>query len=198
MRGASSVNPEPALGLSFGRKAVLMGGVVQSVDPEDAGGGYWEAMLPEGRPESALVLGLGGGTIALLLRDRLGVGKQVCVDESAAMLRLAENEFGVSGPEIQLVQADAFGYVHTCEQRFDFIAVDLYHENRLARGVLALPFLRALAARLQPGGTVAYNLFRDEMLAGRLARIERTFERIRLVDVAANTVFHGRSKRRQR
>jgi spermidine synthase len=182
----------------MGRRAVLVDGVVQSVASEDALGGYLAAMMPLLPPQSALLLGVGGGTVALLLRRQFGPVSITGIDDSAEMLRLAAESFGLTGDGIDLQQADAFAFVHQSEGRFDFIAVDLYRGNRLVRGVLALPFLRALAARLGPGGTVACNLFRDGLLDERLARLERVFERTRLEHVAANTVFHGRPRRRQR
>ncbi len=177
---------------------MFVDGVVQSVDPDDAASGYWEAMIPEQRPSSALLLGFGGGTVARLLHRRFGPLPITGIDESSAMLEMAIGGFGDPLPDLSLVQADAVGFVHQAGDRYGFIAVDLYHGNRLVRGVLALPFLKALAARLEPGGSVAYNLFRDDLLGERVARIERRFDRIRLTEVAANAVFHGRPHRRQR
>lgn len=186
------------IGTSFGRRALFVAGVVQSVDPNDAATGYWKAMIPEQRPASVLLLGVGGGTVPQLLTRKYGPIAITGVDESGEVLELARNEFGLSLPNLALVQADAFAYVHQAEARFQFIAVDLYHGNKLARGVLALPFLRVLAARLEPGGTVAFNLFSDEHLPERIARLERVFEQTRLEHVAANAVFYGRPRRHQR
>ncbi len=188
----------PTIGLSAGRRALFVGGVVQSVDPDDAASGYWEAMIPEQRPSSALLLGFGGGTVARLLHRRFGSLPVTGVDESSAMIEMAVGSFGDPLPELTLVQDDAFSFVHQSADRYGFIAVDLYRGNRLVREVLALPFLKALAARLEPGGSVAYNLFRDDLLGERIARIERRFDRVRLSEVAANAVFHGRPHRRQR
>lgn len=188
----------PVVGESGGRRALLVDGVVQSVDADDAASGYWEAMIPERRPERALILGLGGGTIAHLLVRRFGPLPIVGVDESRAVLDLAAEAFALKALPLTAVQSDALAYVHACDEHFDYIAVDLYRANRLARGVLALPFLRALAARLTPGGGVAVNLFLDAFLPERLARLERVFDRVRVDLVAANAVFHGRRHRRQR
>jgi spermidine synthase len=186
------------IGVSAGRRALFVNGVVQSVDPDDAASGYWEAMIPEQRPSNALLLGFGGGTVARLMHRRFGPLPVTGVDESGAMLEMAVDSFGSPLPELTLVQADAFGFVHQAGERYGFIAVDLYRGNRLVRGVLALTFLKALAARLEPGGSVAYNLFRDDLLSERVARIERVFDRVLLTEVAANAVFHGRPHRRQR
>jgi spermidine synthase len=186
----------PVIGVSAGRRALLVDGVVQSVDPDSAATGYWNAMIPVSRPSSALLLGVGGGTVAHLLRRRFGEIAITGVDDSAEVLRAAVNNFGLTEAGVELVQMDAFAYVHQAEQRYGFIAVDLYRGNRLARGVLALAFLRTLRSRLEPGGQVAYNLFRDVWLDERVAKLERVFDRVRLDEVAANAIFYGRPRRR--
>src|SRR5487761_2532402 len=59
-----------------GLLALEVGGVTQSVSlpPERAASedplGYWELMLPPERPRDALLLGLGGATVAALLARR--------------------------------------------------------------------------------------------------------------------------------
>jgi spermidine synthase len=188
----------PVIGCSHGRRALLVGGTVQSVAPDDAAGGYWSAMLPVQPPLAALLLGFGGGTVAHLLMRRFGEVAITGVDESAEVLRLARERFGAAGPSMTIVQADAFAFVQDCEQQYDFIAVDLYRGHRLARGVLALPFLRRLTALLRQGGTVAFNLFRDELLPGRLARLERAFETVQRREIGANVVVHARPRVRYR
>ncbi|MHB8577187.1 MAG: spermidine synthase [Dehalococcoidia bacterium] len=195
---SAPVDLTPVVGFSAGRKALFVDGVVQSVDADDAGTGYWNAMVPDERPAAALLLGVGGGTVAQLLLRRYGDIVITGVDDSADILRVARRGFGLSAPEIVLIESDAFAFVNQTLLQFDYIGVDLYRGNRLARGVLALPFLRTLRARLQPGGRVAYNLFRDVYLDERVARLERVFDRVRLDEVAANAVFHGRPRRRQR
>jgi len=65
----------PVLGRYDGRTALLIDGVVQSLDPGDGTedvNGYWPALIPEYRPERTLLLGLGGGTVARLLLRRFG------------------------------------------------------------------------------------------------------------------------------
>src|SRR5688572_25904299 len=66
--------PKVRIGEDGGRAALLVDGVVQSISPADglAVGGYWAAMVPDERPRSALILGLGGGTLARLLQARWG------------------------------------------------------------------------------------------------------------------------------
>src|SRR5579875_2945345 len=63
---------EPRLAVENGHTTLLLDGAVQSIAPGGEAGGYWPLLLPPARPESALVLGLGGGTVARLLMERFG------------------------------------------------------------------------------------------------------------------------------
>jgi spermidine synthase len=184
----------PVQTLDAGRRALLVDGVVQSVHPDDAASGYWSRMLPDRSPKSALLLGMGGGTVARLLVQRFGPIAITGVDDSAEMLAIAK-EFGPPITALRLVQDDASAFLHRDTGRYGFIAVDLFRADRPAQGVLALPFIRALAARLEPNGTVAYNIFQDSRLRDRVAKLERVFERLRVDEIGENAVFHGRPYR---
>jgi len=171
---------------------VLADGVVQSVAPTAAAGGYWEAMLPEHQPRRALLLGVGGGTLAHLLIGRFGPLTIVGVDDDPRMLSLARAVFGPLPPGVDLVLADAFTFVARCAGRFDYVAVDLFHGGRPARGVTGQPFLRALREALVPGGHAVFNLFRDAHTARRLRRIAQRFTVTRVEHVRDNVVVHAR------
>ncbi|MER3420184.1 MAG: hypothetical protein C4290_06505, partial [Chloroflexota bacterium] len=158
---------EVRLGVDRGRPAVLADGVVQSVAPGWAIDGYWAAMLPEHRPRRALLLGFGAGTLAHLLLERFGALPIVGVDDDPRMLSLARAIFGPLPPCVDLVLADAFAFVQLCAGRFDYVAVDLFHGGRPARGVTGQSFLRTLRRALVPGGRAAFNLFEDAHTARR-------------------------------
>ena len=81
------------IGEDGGRAALLVDGVVQSISPEDglAGGGYWAAMVPDDPPRNALILGLGGGTLARLLQARWGDVPMVGVDNDPEIVETAEH-----------------------------------------------------------------------------------------------------------
>jgi spermidine synthase len=191
-RGAGPLVREVRLGVDRGRPAVLADGVVQSVAPSTAAGGYWEAMLPEHRPRRALLLGFGAGTLAHLLVDRFGPLPIVGVDNDPRMLALARSAFGPLPPNVDLVLADAFAFVELCAGRFDYVAVDLFRAGHPARGVTGQPFLRALRRALMPGGRVAFNLFRDAHTARRLRRIATRFTVTHVKHVRDNVVVHAR------
>src|SRR5258708_11504860 len=116
------------IGEDGGRAALLVDGVVQSISPEDGlvGGGYWAAMVPDDPPRNALILGLGGGTIARLVQTRWGEVPIVGVDDDAEIVETAGRVGWLPSHGLELVMADAFEFVQTCERRVDFLAVALF------------------------------------------------------------------------
>lgn len=191
--GAGTLPRCVRLGEDRGRPALLVDGVVQSVAPTAAAGGYWEAMLPAHRPRRALLLGLGGGTLAHLLVARFGSLPMVGVDDDPAVLAAARTAFGPLPGELDIVLADARIFIHGYAARFDYVAVDLFHGGEVPRGVFGQPFLRAVRAALMPGGTAAFNLFHDARSDRRLERLRRVLRVERTVQVRDNVLAHCRA-----
>jgi spermidine synthase len=171
-------------------------GIVQSISPEDCltDGGYWAAMLPESPPRRVLILGLGGGTLARLLRARGGDPLIVGVDDDVGMLELATRIGWLPQEGLEIVCGDAFEYVHSCRASFDFVAIDLFRGERLVGRVFGKPFLRRVRNLLEPHGRVTINLFSDRQLRDRLARLEVFFEILHRVGIGGNTVVHARRR----
>jgi spermidine synthase len=137
-------------------------------------------MLPGACPKRALILGLGGGTVAALLARRCPDVSMVGVERDETVLRLARAEFGLDAVAgLAVVIADAFAEVAVrVEQEagsYDFICLDLYEGGRLAPGSLATPFLRQLATLLSPSGTLAVNLISTGRLSEQRHRMQRVF-----------------------
>ena len=173
-----------------GQRALLVDGVVQSVAAEDAlrGPGYWPMMLPSVRPRRALLLGLGGGTVAHLLVRRFGAVPMVGVEADAEVLALARAEFDLTLPSLSVVLSDALEFVQVCQDRFDYACVDLYRGAEPERGVYTRPFLRRLKALLLPGSLAVFNMFRDGRSARRLSRLTQVFPYATAEPVAKNLV----------
>ena len=186
------------LGEDGGRAALLVDGVVQSISPEDGLnlGGYWAAMLPDEPPRRALILGLGGGTLASLLRARWGELQMVGVDDDATILAVARDAGWLPTRGLDIVVCDAFEYVQVCTERFDYVAIDLFRGPRMPGRVFGKPFLRHVRSLLEPHGRLAVNLFRDRRQAERVNRIALFFDIRRQVDVGGNVIVHARNRRR--
>jgi spermidine synthase len=183
-----------------GRVALEVGGVVQSIgvpEEEASAGGYWAAMLPDTCPRRALLLGLGGGTVARLLSRRCPHTEMVGIERDETVLAVARADFGLDDvPRLTVVRADAFVWVPDAAERepgvYDFICLDLFNAGRLAPGALATPFLRQVAALLTSSGTLAVNLMSTARVPEQLHRLERVYQQLRTVRVAGNVVSHLR------
>ena len=180
------------LGEDRGRPALLVGGVVQSVAPAAAQTGYWAAMLPAHRPGRALLLGLGGGTVAHLLVDRFGPLHIVAVDDSPAVVVAARTAFGLLPAAVAIVVGDARTFIHGCRGRFDYIAVDLFHGGQMPRGVIGQPFVRAVRGALTARGVAVFNLFRTVETERRIELIRQGLRVERCVRVRDNVLVHCR------
>jgi spermidine synthase len=191
---------EVRLGEDDGRAALLVDGVVQSISPEDGllKGGYWAAMVPPQRPSRALILGLGGGTLARLLHMRWGDGVQVVgVDDDAAIVDMARAAGWLAMPRLDVVFADAFDFVRDCTDRFDYVAIDLFRGEHVVGRALTRPVLRRVRALLEPPGLVAINIFLDYRALMRIQRLEEFFEVRERVNVGGNVIVHARLRRRR-
>jgi spermidine synthase len=129
-------------------------------------GGVWDALAapvlllrPE-RRRSLLVLGLGGGSVARVLRALAPAARIVGVERDAEVLRAARRALGLRALGIEVVQADARAYLAGLRRRFDLIVEDLFVGR--GRAVhkpdwLGAPELARLGARLAPGGLLVSN-----------------------------------------
>lgn len=193
-----------------GRLALEVGGVVQSIAlPADGAdhpaldpsalfpGGYWEAMLPHGCPARALLLGLGGGTVARLLARRCPGVAMVGIERNAAVLQTARAALALDDvPGLTAVLADAFVWVPAAVDAepasYDYICLDLFEGGRLTLGALATPFLRQVAALLAPGGVLAVNLMVTGRTPDQVHRLERVYRPLLATRVRGNLVLHLR------
>ena len=212
---AAPVRVEPRAG---GGRALLVGGVTQSItlttdgaDGADVAApptprpryGYWELMLPPATmpcPQRALLLGLGGGTIAALLAQRCPATQIVGVERDATVLATAYAELGLGDiPRLTVVVADAFAWVtaqvaSSASERYDLICLDLFEGGRLALGALGTPFLRQVASLLAPDGLLTVNLLANARTPDHLRRLERIFTVEQMLSLYGNRVVHCRRR----
>ena len=131
-----------------------------------ATGGVWDALaapvltLPPARRRSLLVLGLGGGSAARMLRALAPRARIVGVERDPAVLSAARRRLGLAALGLEVVQADARDYLASLRGRFDLIVEDLFVGR--GRAVhkpdwLAGAALARLADRLAPGGLLVSN-----------------------------------------
>ncbi|HEU0026697.1 MAG TPA: hypothetical protein VFQ25_06235 [Ktedonobacterales bacterium] len=198
-----------------GVHALEVGGVTQSLSvPEDEQvadgepqpgprGGYWGLMLPPGCPRRALLLGLGGGTVATLLARRCPDVAITGVERDPTVIGVAREAFGLDAlAHLTIERADAIAWMEarvgdpllTSDQepreRYNLICVDLFEAGRLAMGTLTTRFLRQVAALLTSGGVATINLMVTGRTNEQVHRIERVFAIQRRLRTRGNLILH--------
>jgi spermidine synthase len=119
----------------------------------------------------------------------------VGVDDDVAVLGAATEIGWLPCDGLELVIGDAFEFVQTCHERFDYIAVDLFRGEDMVGRAFTKPFLRRLRTLLQPRGRLAINMFIDLRLPGRLGRIATFFDIRDQRAVRGNVIVHARRRR---
>ncbi|MGF1465108.1 MAG: spermidine synthase [Sandaracinaceae bacterium] len=134
-------------------------------------GSVWDALavplaaLPADRRDgAALILGLGGGSAARLLRAAAPDLRLVGVEVDLDVIEVARRHMDLDALDVDVVAADAGAYLAASEERFDLILEDCFAggEDGLEkpRG-FPHPGLRAARARLSPGGVLVTDTIHE-------------------------------------
>jgi len=180
-----------------GELRLVVDGAVQSVAVHagETPRGYWRALVPARPASRALILGLGGGTVAYLLRRQSSNLSITGVDDDAQVLALARNAFRIDDARVNVVQADAREYARRCGHRYDLVIVDLFRGEALAPFVAQRGFIRRVRSLVTPGGTLVWNLHRDRRSAALRRRAGLGLSLDRRVLAGLNLVLHFRRRR---
>jgi len=129
-------------------------------------GSVWDALaaplllLPRPRRHRVLILGLGGGSAARVVRALAPRAQITGVEIDAGVVRAARRCFNLDGLGVEVVQGDARLYLEQTRKRFDVIVDDVFVGNR--RTVrkpdwLPDPGLALAAGQLRAGGILVSN-----------------------------------------
>lgn len=157
----SEINPHLHVSLVRGRYQLCTENAIYSFEDlyDNFGGAYAKIALDQLDIQNVLILGFGLGSIPIILEkqyDRKYHYTAVEIDE--AVLELA-NKYAM--PEIhspiQFVCADAFAYVHQCQEQYDLINVDVFLDDVIPNELQQRSFLEQLKTLLSPNGILLYN-----------------------------------------
>lgn len=139
------------------------------------------------RPKSALVIGLGGGTIPSFLRKSYPDMKIDAVDIDPVVVEVAKSHFGFREDELMRAHvADGRQFVEQTKERYDLVFLDGFGTDSVPAHLTTREFLTAVKNILTPRGIVVGNLWgRDanRLYDSMVMTYRNVFQEIRIVDV---------------
>ncbi len=163
-------------------------------------GSVWDALaaplllLPPQRRRKVLILGLGGGSVARLVRAIAPRAHIVGVEQSRDVVRAARRWFDLDELDVEVVRDDARTYLQRSRRRFDAVIEDVFvgSARTLRKPVwLPEPGLARAARRLRPGGLLISNAIDEQgEVGGAMASLFPATLRIE-VEGYDNRIFVG-------
>lgn len=142
-------------------------------------GSVWDALatpvlaLPPHRRRSVLVLGLGGGSAARVVRALAPGARIVGVELDREVVATARRWFDLDALDVEVVIADAREFLARDRTRYDAVLDDVFvgSASRVRKpDWLPEPGLRDAAARVAAGGVLASNAIREAAAVARTVR----------------------------
>jgi len=122
--------------------------------------GMFLATLLASQRRSALVLGMGGGSLVRALNAGFPACSITAVEGRALVARVAREWFFLSDEDkIDIVIADAVDYLTETPARYDLIFADLYRAEGVDARQMEPSFLQDCKSALNPGGVLAANFW---------------------------------------
>lgn len=100
------------------------------------------------KPQTVLVLGLGGGTLINLLTKKYPVANITAIEIDPVMISISQKYFGIEeGNNLKIICTDAFLYLKNTQENFDLILVDLFSGNKIPDQSFSEDFWQNLVAK---------------------------------------------------
>lgn len=110
------------------------------------------------RAERALMIGLGGGSVAKRMWRDYPWMRIDAVELDPAIVDVAHRFFALPDDErLQVFSGDGRAFVETSNDTYDIAIVDAFDEDRVPRPLTTEEFMRELRDHLAADGAVAYN-----------------------------------------
>jgi spermidine synthase len=142
------------------------------------------------KPRSALVIGLGGGTIPSFLRKRFPDMKIDAVDIDPGVVEVAKSHFGFrEDAKMRAYVDDGRRFVEQAKGRYDLIFLDGFGTDSVPAHLTTREFLQSVRRLLTPHGVTIGNLWGREVNRNYDSMVKTyraVYDDIRVIDVPAS------------
>jgi spermidine synthase len=139
-------------------------------------------------PQRFLVVGLGGGTMPMFLRNRYPHATIDSVEIDPDVVHVAKAYFGFREDErMRAHVADGRKFIEQARQRYDVIFLDAFGSRSVPQHLTTVEFLRAVRRALEPTGVVVGNVWSRDLnpLYDAMVRTyQEVFEDVYVIEVA--------------
>ena len=144
------------------------GGARQSLvkpgDPDYLGFAYtpvaFSGLALADNPQRFLVVGLGGGTMPMFLRQRYPQATIHAVDIDPDVIYVAKQFFGFrEDARMRAYAADGRRFIESAREPYDVIFLDAFGTSNVPPTLATVEFLTAVRKALRPGGLVIGNIW---------------------------------------
>jgi spermidine synthase len=145
----------------------------------------------------ALIVGLGGGSIAKIISENWPEASIIGVDIDPVIVELGKKYLGLSDKKVDIIIKDAYDFVvaHKApitNHNYDLICIDTYVGDKFPDKFESEEFIKNIKELLEPGGMVVFNrLYYGEKRPLALSfekKLEKLFD-ITRVFAEANIMF---------
>lgn len=111
-------------------------------------------------PNRVLIIGLGGGTLPMFLRQHYPTATIDVVDIDPDVVEVAQKFFGFKQDnQLRAHVADGRNFIENCEQPYDLILLDAFGSDSIPYHLATREFLAATRRALTPDGVVVGNIW---------------------------------------
>lgn len=167
------------------------GGIVETI---------WKQTLKRIKNEkltinNCLILGLGGGTVAKLIRKNWPTSKITGVDIDPTMIEFGKKYLDLNKYGVDIKIADALSFLthHSSLISYDLVVVDLYNGDQFPKKFETSEFLKFTRCHLVKNGAAIFNrlYFKDKKEEGKVfgEKLKKVFTKVEEFYPVSNLMF---------
>jgi spermidine synthase len=132
--------------------------------------------------KNVLLLGLGGGSVPVLLFEEFKMNCHItAIEIDEKVIELAKKYFNIQRfQHLEIICEDAFDYVRHCNKKFDLIISDIFIDNKVPEKIESKEFLLTIKKLMQKDSIFLFN---------KIPGIENGIESFNLLQKNVTTIF---------